>query len=111
MRHTVVLISLISSALAQISATCENIAFNDDTDVLSADCVPRNQQGRVSTELDLNACFGYDGTNLTVRSGIPCIMSCIDPAMNVQIELIQLYILRPPTTAIFALAAMAAAFS
>jgi hypothetical protein len=86
MRQTVVLISMVSSAVAQISATCENIAFNADTDVLSADCVPRNQQGRVATELDLNDCFGYDGTNLTVRGGISYIMPCAASVMNVKLN-------------------------
>lgn len=65
MKYAVVMVAVISGAVAQISRSCKNIAFDGVTDVLSADCVPRNQSGYISSGLDLNNCFGYDGTKIT----------------------------------------------
>ncbi|KAJ4152726.1 hypothetical protein LMH87_009249 [Akanthomyces muscarius] len=57
--------SLVGGALAQISSSCKAIDFDTTTDVLSADCVPRNQSGYISSHLNLNDCFGYDGAKIT----------------------------------------------
>jgi hypothetical protein len=61
-----VLMTLLGTALAQIDRTCIDIAFNSETNTLSGKCQPRDNSGYIPSELDLNDCFGYDGTNITV---------------------------------------------
>lgn len=58
---------LIGSALAGIDRSCVDIDFDSKTNVLSGRCQPRDNSGYLSTGLDLNKCFGYDGKELTVR--------------------------------------------
>jgi hypothetical protein len=65
-----VLFVLIGSAVAQISRTCVDIAFDPKTNVLSGRCQPRDNSGYLPSGLDLNQCFGYDGTEITVRNTI-----------------------------------------
>ncbi|KAI6754744.1 hypothetical protein HG530_012496 [Fusarium avenaceum] len=60
-----VLFVLIGSAIAQISRTCVDIAFDPKINVLSARCQPRDNSGYLPSGLDLNQCFGYDGTEIT----------------------------------------------
>ncbi|KAF4951716.1 hypothetical protein FSARC_12839 [Fusarium sarcochroum] len=70
MAKVAVLMALIGSTLAQFSKTCVDISFNPDTNVLSGSCQPRDNSGHVPTDLDLNNCFGYNGTILTAtRNG------------------------------------------
>nr|RBQ88964.1 hypothetical protein FVER53263_09828 [Fusarium verticillioides] len=60
-----VLMTLLSTAFAQIDRTCIDIAFNSETNTLSGKCQPRDNSGYIPSELDLNDCFGYDGTTIT----------------------------------------------
>ncbi|KAH7270872.1 uncharacterized protein BKA55DRAFT_589223 [Fusarium redolens] len=60
-----VLMTLLCTAFAQIDRTCIDIAFNSETNTLSGKCQPRDNSGYIPSELDLNDCFGYDGTNIT----------------------------------------------
>lgn len=48
-----------------------DIALDSATNVLSAKCTPADHSAAVPTSLDLNACIGYDGTQLTVRTLLP----------------------------------------
>ncbi|KAK2137848.1 hypothetical protein NOF04DRAFT_1135080, partial [Fusarium oxysporum II5] len=59
------LMTLLGTALAQIDRTCIDIAFNSETNTLSGKCQPRDNSGYIPSELDLNDCFGYDGTKIT----------------------------------------------
>ncbi|VUC37571.1 unnamed protein product [Clonostachys rosea] len=67
--RTAVVLSLIGSAFAQISKSCVNIALDSATNVLSAECTPRDHSAATPTSLDLNNCFGYDGSQLTATRG------------------------------------------
>ncbi|KAF5232663.1 hypothetical protein FANTH_12868 [Fusarium anthophilum] len=60
-----VLMTLLGTAFAQIDRTCIDIAFNSETNTLSGKCQPRDNSGYIPSELDLNDCFGYDGTTIT----------------------------------------------
>ncbi|KAF5964064.1 heterokaryon incompatibility protein [Fusarium bulbicola] len=60
-----VLMTLLGTAFAQIDKTCIDIAFNSETNTLSGKCQPRDNSGYIPSELDLNDCFGYDGTTIT----------------------------------------------
>lgn len=60
------LLTLLGVAFAQIDRTCIEIAFNSETNTLSGKCQPRDNSGYIPSELDLNDCFGYDGTTITV---------------------------------------------
>ncbi|KAF5663405.1 heterokaryon incompatibility protein [Fusarium denticulatum] len=60
-----VLMTLLGVAFAQIDRTCIDIAFNSETNTLSGKCQPRDNSGYIPSELDLNDCFGYDGTAIT----------------------------------------------
>jgi hypothetical protein len=60
------LMTLLSTAFAQIDRTCIDIAFNSETNTLSGKCQPRDNSGYIPSKLDLNDCFGYDGTTITV---------------------------------------------
>ncbi|KAF5704835.1 CVNH domain-containing protein [Fusarium mundagurra] len=60
-----VLMALLGTAFAQIDRTCIDIAFNSETNTLSGKCQPRDNSGYIPSELDLNDCFGYDGTTIT----------------------------------------------
>ncbi|KAF4949404.1 hypothetical protein FGADI_8917 [Fusarium gaditjirri] len=60
-----ILMTLLGMASAQIDRTCIDIAFNSETNTLSGKCQPRDNSGYIPSELDLNDCFGYDGTNIT----------------------------------------------
>ncbi|KAG7421289.1 Heterokaryon incompatibility protein 6, OR allele [Fusarium oxysporum f. sp. rapae] len=60
-----VLLTLLGTAFAQIDRTCIDIAFNSETNTLSGKCQPRDNSGYIPSELDLNDCFGYDGTKIT----------------------------------------------
>ncbi|KAI1029195.1 hypothetical protein LB505_006274 [Fusarium chuoi] len=59
------LLTLLGATFAQIDRTCIDIAFNSETNTLSGKCQPRDNSGYISSELDLNDCFGYDGTTIT----------------------------------------------
>ncbi|KAG4279658.1 hypothetical protein FPRO04_13522 [Fusarium proliferatum] len=59
------LLTLLGVVFAQIDRTCIDIAFNSETNTLSGKCQPRDNSGYIPTELDLNDCFGYDGTTIT----------------------------------------------
>ncbi|KAF5988593.1 CVNH domain-containing protein [Fusarium coicis] len=59
------LMTLLGTAFAQIDRTCIDIAFNSETNTLSGKCQPRDNSGYIPSELDLNDCFGYDGTTIT----------------------------------------------
>ncbi|KAG4295203.1 hypothetical protein FPRO06_01787 [Fusarium proliferatum] len=59
------LLTLLGVAFAQIDRTCIDIAFNSETNTLSGKCQPRDNSGYIPSELDLNDCFGYDGTTIT----------------------------------------------
>ncbi|KAF4994649.1 hypothetical protein FGRMN_5646 [Fusarium graminum] len=61
-----ILFALFGTAVAQMSRTCVDIAFDSKTNVLSGRCQPRDNSGYLYSGLDLNDCFGYDGTKLTV---------------------------------------------
>ncbi|KAF5611919.1 uncharacterized protein FSUBG_1946 [Fusarium subglutinans] len=60
-----VLMTLLGTAFAQIDRTCIDIAFNSETNTLSGKCQPRDNSGYIPSELDLNDCFGYDGSTIT----------------------------------------------
>ncbi|EWZ89310.1 hypothetical protein FOWG_09018 [Fusarium oxysporum f. sp. lycopersici MN25] len=60
-----VLLTLLGIAFAQIDRTCIDIVFNSETNTLSGKCQPRDNSGYIPSELDLNDCFGYDGTDIT----------------------------------------------
>ncbi|WJG34559.1 uncharacterized protein FOBCDRAFT_236071 [Fusarium oxysporum Fo47] len=64
-KATAVLLTLLGIAFAQIDRTCIDIVFNSETNTLSGKCQPRDNSGYIPSELDLNDCFGYDGTNIT----------------------------------------------
>ncbi|KAF4448579.1 hypothetical protein F53441_8056 [Fusarium austroafricanum] len=65
-----VLLTLMGSTFAQISRTCIDINFNSATNTLSGKCQPRDNSGYIPSSLDLNDCFGYDGTTITpTRNG------------------------------------------
>ncbi|KAM0354837.1 hypothetical protein ACHAPU_000665 [Fusarium lateritium] len=59
------LLALFGTAVAQMSRTCVDIAFDSKTNVFSGRCQPRDNSGYLYSGLDLNNCFGYDGTQLT----------------------------------------------
>ncbi|KAF5555228.1 hypothetical protein FNAPI_6189 [Fusarium napiforme] len=63
-----VLMALLGFTFAQIDRTCIDIAFNSETNTLSGKCQPRDNSGYIPSELDLNDCFGYDGTTITNMS-------------------------------------------
>ncbi|KAF5578248.1 CVNH domain-containing protein [Fusarium pseudocircinatum] len=65
-----ILMTLLGIAFAQIDRTCIDIAFNSETNTLSGKCQPRDNSGYIPSELDLNDCFGYDGTTITFVSRI-----------------------------------------
>lgn len=72
------LLTLLGATFAQIDRTCIDIAFNSETNTLSGKCQPRDNSGYISSELDLNDCFGYDGTTITVsraRVGVSVLKS------------------------------------
>lgn len=104
MKQTITLMSLVGGALAQISSSCKAIDFDTTTDVLSADCVPRNQSGYISSHLNLNDCFGYDGAKITVSfksSHTAELLKCILTGL----------FLSPLITVILGLAVLAAIFT
>ncbi|PON22088.1 hypothetical protein TGAM01_v208962 [Trichoderma gamsii] len=68
MKRTTVLIVLIQGALAQIISTCKDFSFDAVTEVLSAECVPSNMVGYVTTALNLNDCFAYTGGQILART-------------------------------------------
>ncbi|KAF5644925.1 disulfate isomerase [Fusarium sp. NRRL 52700] len=63
---TTVMMALLGITFAQIDRTCIDIAFNSETNTLSGKCQPRDNSGYIPSELELNDCFGYDGTTITV---------------------------------------------
>lgn len=65
-KATAVLLTLLGIAFAQIDRTCIDIVFNSETYTLSGKCQPRDNSGYIPSKLDLNDCFGYDGTDITV---------------------------------------------
>lgn len=68
--HKAVLLSLVGTAVAQLSASCIDITFDAATNVLSAGCEPRDHSDYVTSDLDLDDCFGYDGVNITVSAAL-----------------------------------------
>ncbi|KAF5016905.1 hypothetical protein F66182_11266 [Fusarium sp. NRRL 66182] len=62
--HFALLIGLVGSVLA-FDRTCIDISFDSDINVLSARCQPRDNSGHIPTDLDLNRCFGFSGTEIT----------------------------------------------
>ncbi|KAI3585790.1 hypothetical protein IWW34DRAFT_814305 [Fusarium oxysporum f. sp. albedinis] len=64
-KATPILLTLLGIAFAQIDRTCIDIVFNSETNTLSGKCQPRDNSGYIPSDLDLNDCFGYDGTNIT----------------------------------------------
>ena len=67
MSKIAVFICLLGSTAAAIDRSCVDIEFDGKTNVLSGRCLPYDNSGYLPTALDLNRCFGYDGTELTVK--------------------------------------------
>ncbi|KAF4344411.1 CVNH domain protein [Fusarium beomiforme] len=70
-KSVVVLMTLLGTAFAQIDRTCIDITFNPATPSISGKCQPRDNSGYIPSTLDLNDCFGYDGTNITASHSRP----------------------------------------
>ncbi|KAF4445230.1 hypothetical protein FACUT_97 [Fusarium acutatum] len=83
-----VLMTLLGTAFAQIDRTCIDIAFNSETNTLSGKCQPRDNSGYIPSELDLNDCFGYDGTTITSEKvAVPLVtLDLLPPEVLLQIS-------------------------